>query len=252
MARTGFGRLGVMKVTAVLLLLASSSAAVEGEHSHLREGKRDVSSVAYFVSADDGDDSASGAHQNAPWKTLPHAQAMAREAIHQGKHVTVNLQGTFRLNQTLAFDSRDSGSVWKAAGPGTPAQASTAQTPTVGLKYGRSECSKFNCTVLYSLLKPRLRQFRSRRLCNHLPVFLDQHASAHQPLRDLVGVSEVAHSGRVSVHQRAIATESRVVLCENLACPGRAADRTTGDDAPFVRDAPGEQHVVAGSVVRGG
>ena len=121
MARTGFGRLGVMKVTAVLLLLASSSAAVEGEHSHLREGNR-VSSVAYFVSADDGDDSASGAHQNAPWKTLPHAQAMAREAIHQGKHVTVNLQGTFRLNQTLAFDSRDSGSVWKAAGPGTPAQ----------------------------------------------------------------------------------------------------------------------------------
>lgn len=124
-------------------------------------------------------------------------------------------------------------------------QASTAQTPTVGLKYGRSECSRFNCTVLYSLLKPRLRQFRSRRLCNHLPVFLDQHARAHQPLRDLVGVSEVAHSGRVSVHQRAIATESRVVLCENLACPGRAADRTTGDDAPFVRDAPGEQHVAA-------
>ena len=75
--------------------------------------------VTYFVSSAKGNDGASGLSENAPWRTLVHAQAMARVAIRRGSAVSVTLLGgVYRVNQTLAFDARDSGSTWQAA-PGT-------------------------------------------------------------------------------------------------------------------------------------
>jgi hypothetical protein len=115
----------------LLLLLPLPSARAQHQQSAARRLLSDgpkpdrpaaaAAAVEYFVSADSGDDDASGTSKASPFRTLPHAQAMARAAavLAGGRPVSVTLLGgTYRLNQTLAFDSRDSGTVWQSA-PGT-------------------------------------------------------------------------------------------------------------------------------------
>ena len=103
---------------------------------HLPEGGDDDAAAprAYFVSSSAGSDAAAGAEAS-PWRTLPHAQAMARAAIQGGGTVSVTLQGgVYRLNETLAFDARDSGSVWQAA-PGTaPRITASVSVPLTSFK----------------------------------------------------------------------------------------------------------------------
>eukprot|EP01051_Picozoa_sp_SAG22_P005745 SAG22_NODE_352_length_11827_cov_3.941252_2_plen_1753_part_00 len=67
----------------------------------------EAADVSYYVSADAGDDDASGS-ESAPWRSLTHAQAMARVAsLELGKIVTVNLLGgSFRLQSLNRNDRR--------------------------------------------------------------------------------------------------------------------------------------------------
>ena len=66
--------------------------------------------ATFFISPT-GDDGAAGTTAEAPWRSLPHAQAQARQ--HKPPVTVSLLGGTYRVNSTLAFGKADSGVVWK-------------------------------------------------------------------------------------------------------------------------------------------
>ena len=83
--------------------------------------------ATHFFVSPTGDDGAAGTTAESPWRTLPHAQAQARQ--HKPPVTVSLLGGTYRVNSTLAFGKADSGVVWQNHGGAKPRVTGSTAVP---------------------------------------------------------------------------------------------------------------------------